>query len=81
MVRNFKQTVRHRKVIELATQGLSIPQIVLDFKSQGLVVCEKTVWSDFQSEMAKDCLSKFAKELMRKQLVDISINRFYNASH
>jgi len=58
-----------RRVLELSTAGMTIPDISDMMKQEGFAASERTVWSDLNSIEAKDYL----EEILRKQLTDITI--------
>jgi len=58
-----------RRVLELSTSGMTIPDISDMMKNEGFAASERTVWSDLNSIEAKDYL----EEILRKQLTDISL--------
>jgi len=60
---------RVRRVLELSTSGMTIPDISALMKTEGFAASERTVWSDLNSIEAKDYLA----EILRKQLTDISL--------
>lgn len=60
---------RLRRVLELSTVGMTIPDISAKMKQEGFQASERTVWNDLHSIEAKD----YQEEILRKQLVDITI--------
>jgi len=60
---------RVRRVLELSTAGMTIPDISAKMKQEGFAASERTVWNDQHSIEAKD----YQEEILRKQLVDITI--------
>lgn len=60
---------RLRRVLELATAGMTIPEISVKMKGEGFAASERTVWSALHSIEAKD----YQEEILRKQLTDITI--------
>jgi len=60
---------RLRRVLELSTSGMTIPDISDMMKEEGFKASERTVWNDLNSTEAKDYL----EEILRKQLTDITI--------
>ncbi len=60
---------RVRRVLELSTSGMTIPDISEMMKSEGYAASERTVWGDLNSIEAQDYL----EEILRKQLTDITI--------
>lgn len=60
---------RVRRVLELSTTGMTIPDISAMMKKEGFKASERTVWGDLNSVEAKDYL----EEILRKQLTDITI--------
>jgi len=60
---------RVRRVLELSTAGMTIPDISDMMKDEGFAASERTVWNDLNSVEAKDYLA----EILRKQLTDITI--------
>lgn len=60
---------RLRRVLELSTAGMTIPDISAKMKQEDFKASERTVWNDLHSIEAKD----YQEEILRKQLVDITI--------
>ncbi len=60
---------RVRRVLELSTSGMTIPDISAMMKKEGFRASERTVWSDLNGIEAKEYL----EEILRKQLTDITI--------
>jgi len=60
---------RLRRVLELSTAGMTIPDISTQMKTEGFAASERTVWTDLNSIEAKD----YQAEILRKQLTDITI--------
>ena len=60
---------RVRRVLELSTSGMTIPQISEQMKDEGFKASERTVWSDLNSVEAK----VYTEEILRKQLTDITL--------
>ena len=60
---------RARRVLELTTAGMTIPDISEMMKSEGFAASERTVWRDLNSVEAKD----YQDEILRKQLTDITL--------
>jgi len=60
---------RVRRVLELSTSGMTIPDISDMMKGEGYAASERTVWSDLNSVEAQEYL----EEVLRKQLTDITI--------
>ena len=60
---------RVRRVLELSTSGMTIPDISAMMKKEGFAASERTVWSDLNGIEAKD----YMEEILRKQLTDITI--------
>ena len=66
---------RVKRVLELSTSGMTIPQISAALKKEGIhAFSERTVWDDLNSVEAKEYLD----ELIRKQLSDITIEKSSN---
>jgi hypothetical protein len=64
-----KRTGRRQRVLELTALGMSIPEISETLGKEGYRYHgERTVWSDQNSDEAKE----FVKELQRRQLRDIA---------
>ena len=60
---------RVRRVLELGSAGLTIPDISDMMKKEGYAASERTVWGDLNGVEAKE----YTAEILRKQLADISI--------
>lgn len=60
---------RLRRVLELSTSGMTIPDISTLMKQEGYAASERTIWNDLNSVEAQDYL----EEILRKQLTDITI--------
>ncbi len=60
---------RVRRVLELSTSGMTIPDISARMIKEGFKASERTVWSDLNGIEAKD----YQAEILRKQLTDITI--------
>ena len=58
-----------RRVLELSTSGMTIPDISTMMKGEGYAASEHTVFNDLHSVEAEDYL----EEILRKQLTDITI--------
>ena len=58
---------RVRRVLELSTSGMTIPDISEMMKDEGFAASERTVWSDLNSIEAQE----YTEEILRKQLTDI----------
>ncbi len=58
-----------RRVLELSTSGMTIPDISTMMKGEGYAASEHTVFNDLHSVEAEDYLA----EILRKQLTDITI--------
>lgn len=66
---------RVKRVLELSTSGMTIPQISAALKKEGIhAFSERTVWADLNSVEAKEYLD----ELIRKQLTDITTEKDSN---
>ena len=66
---------RVKRVLELSTSGMTIPQISAALKKEGIhAFSERTVWDDLNSVEAQEYLD----ELIRKQLSDITIEKSSN---
>ena len=60
---------RVRRVLELSTAGMTIPEISERMKSENFAASERTVWNDLNSLEAQ----QYQDEILRKQLTDITI--------
>ena len=60
---------RVRRVLELSTAGMTIPDISKLMKEEGYAASERTVWGDLNSVEAQQYLG----EILSKQLTDITI--------
>ncbi len=69
MVSKTQRKRRVRRVLELSTSGMTIPDISVMMKGEGFKASERTVWSDLNGIDAKD----YQAEILRKQLTDITI--------
>ena len=58
-----------RRVLELSTAGMTIPDISAKMKLEGFAASERTVWNDLHSVEVK----AYQEEILRKQLTDITI--------
>lgn len=66
---------RVKRVLELSTSGMTIPLISAALKKEGIhAFSERTVWDDLNSVEAQEYLD----ELIRKQLIDITIEKSSN---
>ena len=60
---------RVRRVLELSTLGMTIPQISAQMRAEGFKAGERTVWSDLNGVEAQEYIG----EILRRQFADISM--------